>query len=436
MRRSMMGGVLVYVLLGGTFVLTASGASAQTGAFQATTIGSASGTARYEQADQTYALAAQGSALQGESDDLSLTWQPLDGDGMVMARISLEEGGGEAGVMIRESEAPNAPLAAVLANDKAVVFARRLAVGQGIRRASSAAFKAPISVRLIRSGSQFSAWISQAADPSTANDWKRLGEPQTVEMKPKVLIGLFAAGQSPSVTARLSKASVTTSTPAVAMPKGLIHHYRFGDGGVRDEVGTAHGQLVGRAQASGGKLTLDNVGRKCNDPSVSYAQFPPSVLPNSGSVSIELWFTARTTEMWTRVLDIGTQQGGFGDHYLFLTPRGEWDMARLAYSLGGPGRETRITAGAPLDDGKLHMVAIVIDGNSGMLSLYVDGRPAGTPANVGRGALAMLAPAKVFLGRSMFDSDPAYSGTIEDFRIYQTPLTADEVAEHYRSPSR
>lgn len=121
--------------------------------------------------------------------------------------------------------------------------------------------------------------------------------------------------------------------------------------------------------------------------------------------------------------------------FLLITPRDSESKTRLAY-LPGTSPGVDITAGPSLDDGKLHMVAAVINGSSGMMSLYIDGRPAGSQADVGRDALSRLAPEKVWLGRSLFDVDPAFSGTIEDLRIYQMPLTDQEIADHYRERSR
>jgi hypothetical protein len=424
----------VHVLSCGAALLAASGtASAQTGDFTAARIGAAPTVARYQPTDQSYTLASQGPILQAETDQLSLACQPLDGDGEVMARISLaavgDLQGGEAGVIIRESEDPGAPLVAVLASEKAVVLARRLAAGQAVRRATSSAYAAPISLRLVRSGNQFSAWIAETAAPTASSTWKRLGEPQTVEMRQRVLVGLVAAGQGPGATAKLARVSVGS------VARGLIHQYSFREGTAKDSIGTAHGQLMGSARISGGKLVLENGARRSGDPSAGYVQFPPTVLPSSGSASIEIWFTCQPLGMWARLLDVGTQRGGAGERFLLMTPRDAEAKARLGYT-SGTFRGVDIMAGSPLDDGKLHMVVIVIDGNGGTMRLYVDGRPAGAPVNVGRDALAQLAPEKVWLGRSLFDVDPAFSGIIEDLRVYQTPLTNQEVADHYQGRSR
>src|ERR1051326_9021409 len=74
----------------------------------------------------------------------------------------------------------------------------------------------------------------------------------------------------------------------------LTHRYSF-TSDASDSVGGANGTLHGVATVSGGQLQLNNPnfsnpGGPNPFPNGGYLSLPPSILPSSGSVTIEQWF--------------------------------------------------------------------------------------------------------------------------------------------------
>jgi hypothetical protein len=79
------------------------------------------------------------------------------------------------------------------------------------------------------------------------------------------------------------------------------------------------------------------------------------------------------------------------------------------------------------------MAAIVIDGSAKKLHLFIDGQEAAPAADLGDNTLDKVNPAHCWIGRSGFDADPGLSASINEFRVYDTALSADEIAAIYKA---
>ena len=79
------------------------------------------------------------------------------------------------------------------------------------------------------------------------------------------------------------------------------------------------------------------------------------------------------------------------------------------------------------------MAVLVIDGTEKKLHVYVDGKEAEadttTPPDLGDNTLEAVSPIHNWLGRSGFDADPALNASIDEFRVYDSALSADEIAD-------
>jgi hypothetical protein len=124
---------------------------------------------------------------------------------------------------------------------------------------------------------------------------------------------------------------------------------------------------------------------------------------------------------WQRIFDFGTGT----TNYMFLTPR---------MDTGGPMRfairtatvaEQQATAPATLPSG-WHHVAVVIDSAAMSLTLYLDGEVVDTSATT-------LLPRDLgttnqnWLGRSQWTADAYFTGSLDEFRIFNRALSAAEV---------
>jgi hypothetical protein len=212
---------------------------------------------------------------------------------------------------------------------------------------------------------------------------------------------------------------------------GLIHRYSFNGPAVTDSVGHVDGTLKGAAKISNGQLVLENTRKTSDDAGLSYLEFNSSVLPKSGSVSLAIWLTEKENPQYVRIIDFGDKSGSDGQAFIYLTSRHDSDQTKAAITATDTGSKTDVD-GKRLDDGKPHMATIVIDGSAGKLHLFIDGQESAA-ADLGENTLDKVNPTHCWIGRSGFDADPGLSASIEEFRVYDQALTADEISAIFKA---
>jgi hypothetical protein len=213
---------------------------------------------------------------------------------------------------------------------------------------------------------------------------------------------------------------------ASAAQADLTHRYSFKDG-TKDSVGKVDATLKGAAKIADGKLTLDNGDKTSADADLAYVEFGTPILPKEGSVSIAMWFSGKEMGQFSRLLDIGGKDDTSGTAFIYLTARTGDDGSRAAISATDAGSKSNVD-GVRLDDDKPHLAIAVIDGTAKKLHLYVDGKEVGTATDLGDNTLDKVKQDHAWIGKSAFDTDPGLSGTINELRIYNEALTADQVA--------
>src|SRR5262249_19534559 len=159
---------------------------------------SPAGTATFS--NGTYTLTASGSDIWGTADHFHYVYQPLLGDGEIIARVVSETAVNpftKAGVMIRETLAANAKKAFVLEfpsghtpPDQPTFNFRTQTGGPTSEIGGPANEPAPVWLRLVRSGSSFSAYWAADNGDGTHGDWNQIGTTQTIIMSPNVYVGL------------------------------------------------------------------------------------------------------------------------------------------------------------------------------------------------------------------------------------------------------
>ena len=135
-------------------------------------------------------------------------YQTLSGNGTITAKVLSEtnpNGWAKAGVMIRESLNANSRQAmAIVSPSNGVHMQYRSSTGGSSTDISGGSGTAPVWVRLVRSGSTFTAYRS--ADGVT---WTRIGS-KSISMASTVYIGLAVTSHTNSA---LSTATFTTNYP-------------------------------------------------------------------------------------------------------------------------------------------------------------------------------------------------------------------------------
>jgi hypothetical protein len=130
-------------------------------------------------------------------------------------------------------------------------------------------------------------------------------------------------------------------------------------------------------------------------------------------------------ENWVRVFDFGNSST---EGYLFLSPSigtgGE--PMRFAITPSGGGAPEQIAAAPARLPAGWHHVAAVFDAASMTIQLYQDGVVVAQtstdtlPADLGN-------TTQNWLGRSQYDADGFFTGSIDDFRIYDRALSQEEI---------
>src|SRR5262249_19561175 len=142
----------------------------------------------------TYTVNASGSDIWDVADSMQFVYEPLSGDGEIVARVDSLNNPDfwtKAGVMIRESTDPGARNAFMLESGPSVghnepVFQWRPDTGGGTNDSDNHVMSeppAPIWLRLDRSGNTFTGfWALDVNNGQSHGPWNNLGGPQTVNM--------------------------------------------------------------------------------------------------------------------------------------------------------------------------------------------------------------------------------------------------------------
>lgn len=213
----------------------------------------------------------------------------------------------------------------------------------------------------------------------------------------------------------------------------LIHRFSFNDGPVKDSIGAITGKLVGAgAEIEGGQLRLKN--DEAAQPSkISYLELSDSVLPHGGTTaSIVVWFTAKEVGAFARILNFGDSDGSEGRQFIYFSPHTADGSSRAAITGSDVTSKTNLDF-EQLDDGKPHMVAIVIDGAAKKLRVYADGHDTKPAEDLGANTLDTVKPAQNWLGKSSFSADPGLAGSIDELRVYDHALSVAEAAAAYEA---
>ena len=209
----------------------------------------------------------------------------------------------------------------------------------------------------------------------------------------------------------------------------LTHRYSFDDGTANDSVGKVNGKLMGDAKVADGALKLQNNMRMSGDASLGYLNFGERILPKSGSATVEIWFTSDSQGAYARLFDFGQR----GQGYLFATVDEGGDVARTAITDNDWGEEATLRSEHAVNDKKPHMLAVVVDSNKKTIHLFVDGKEQGSGEPLGEARLEKIKGSAHWLGRSMFENDVGFSGTIDELRVYDTALKSDEIAAQFKA---
>ena len=211
--------------------------------------------------------------------------------------------------------------------------------------------------------------------------------------------------------------------PFVVSAQTLTHHYSFfsepnGSTVATDLVASANGSLQGAAAITGGQLVL-------NGASGTYLNLPGGIITGDSAVTVEVWADFGNLPVNCYLFSFGnTDGGGAGENYIFCAPQ----AARITISGVDPGYngEQNAAAGGWSGMTNLHVVAI-FNPPAHYLAVYTNGVLAGM-TNGTITTLASVNNVLSYVGRSLYTSDPYAPINVDEFRIYNGALSAQQVA--------
>jgi regulation of enolase protein 1 (concanavalin A-like superfamily) len=169
----------------------------------------------------SFTVAGAGADVWGTADAFHFVYQPLDGDGSIVARVASVQNTAawaKAGVMIRSSLSTSSAHAFMLVSaGKGVAFQRRVTDGATSLHTAGSSSTAPRWVKLTRSGNTITAFES-----SNGSSWTQVGS-DTFSMPSSVLIGLAVSSHVSDVTCTSTFDGVSVSSsapPPSSLPQG------------------------------------------------------------------------------------------------------------------------------------------------------------------------------------------------------------------------
>lgn len=146
----------------------------------------------------------------------------------------------------------------------------------------------------------------------------------------------------------------------------------------------------------------------------------PATIANCREMTFAAWVNMRSTATWQRLFDFGNDT----DHYVFLTTKnGYSNKLRLAIKNGDS--EQSLDAPNALSSSVWTHVAVTFANDA--ISIYLNGSQVATTSDISVRP-SDIRPIFNYIGRSQFTADPMLKAYLDDIRIFNYALTADEIA--------
>ncbi|MFF4117704.1 LamG-like jellyroll fold domain-containing protein [Streptomyces sp. NPDC001714] len=232
--------------------------------------------------------------------------------------------------------------------------------------------------------------------------------------------GLLAAPAVPALAADPPQPAAHYTFDQDDLASGKIAD-SSGNGLTATLVNASTAQAV--AGADGGKALSLPGGAPTSDG--AYVRLPREVLGDASDLTVSArvkWGDDKSA--WQRIFDLGTDTG----RYLFTTPS-NGGVLRTAVTTGGGGAEAQVSGYAPLPADGWRTVTVTLDAAAHRVTTYLDGVAVSSAATSVRAKdlLDGSATAAGYIGKSFYQ-DPLLKGAIDEFTVWHSALTAEQVA--------
>ena len=196
--------------------------------------------------------------------------------------------------------------------------------------------------------------------------------------------------------------------------------YSF-EGNADNSYGSSSGTVAGSAEYTGGKVG-QAIALNGAD---SYVALPGNDQRAGGeNITVAAWVYWNRGSQWQRIFDFGNNT----NQYLFLTPRSGNNTLRFAIKNGGG---EQLVETAQLAASEWAHIAVTLGG--GTAKLYVNGELKAEKSNMTIKP-SDIRPVNNYIGKSQF-ADPLFAGRIDEFRVYDSVLSGDEIRAVYEKTS-
>lgn len=164
-------------------------------------------------ASGVFTLKGSGPGITGTSDGMNFVYQPLSGDGVIIARVTGSSGGSstqDAGLMIRETLVADSKSFYIGQGASQTFLSYRTSTGASTTKYSSNnGVSTPYWLELARTGSTFTGYAS-----SDGINWVQIGSSQTISMAQNVYIGLATSNESNAALTTATFGNASLSSPS------------------------------------------------------------------------------------------------------------------------------------------------------------------------------------------------------------------------------
>lgn len=202
------------------------------------------------------------------------------------------------------------------------------------------------------------------------------------------------------------------------VPLSLYSFEGNGENAIGKHDGTAHGNVSYSEGKTGQAVNLNGTD--------SYLTLPSEhALAGYDSITVATWVNWRGGGNWQRLFDFGNNTNQF----MFLSPKSGSGTLRFAIKNGG-GEQMVQTTAMPVNQW-VHVAVTLGDKTA---KLYVNGELKATNTNVTIKP-SDFKPGANYIGKSQFN-DPLFNGMIDEFRIYNSALSAEEIKAVYNNTAQ
>jgi fibronectin type 3 domain-containing protein len=207
----------------------------------------------------------------------------------------------------------------------------------------------------------------------------------------------------------------TEATATTTTNKDLVACFRFESNTLDSTINLNHAATYGTVSYTTGKIGSQAI--SLNGTS-TFVQLPATV-GNHKELTVATWVYWNGSTSWQRIFDFGNDQ----TQYMFLTPRS--GDGQLRFGIKNGGTEQTLNSTIPMPYLKWTHVAVTLGETSARL--YVNGIQIAESSAINATSFGFQ-PVMNYIGRSQF-SDPLFNGRIDDFRVYNYALSANEIAQ-------